>query len=96
MLGKYRWTAGIACALASWALFNRALSAQEPPTQAPIVAPPAIAIRSRNGVPTGAQNDFGSFTAPHTDRNLSVTAYPCSARCTLYSVSTLIDPWAAT
>ena len=33
------------------------------------VAPPASAISSRNGVPTGAQNDFGSFTAPHTERN---------------------------
>ncbi len=47
------------------------------------VAPPASASSSRNGVPTGAQNDFGSFTAPHTERNFSVTGRPCSARWTL-------------
>src|SRR5215472_5206963 len=54
------------------------------------VAPPARAINSRNDVPTGAQNDFAWFTAPHTDRNFSVTGVSRSAIATLYSVSTLL------
>ena len=42
-------------------------------------APPARAIRSRKGVPTGAQNDFGSWTAPATVTNLRVTGSPEAA-----------------